>query len=70
MKFEEALRELEKINDQLERNQISLEKAINLYNRGIELINYCREKLEEAEGKIEKITENNECNPIKNIEDS
>ncbi len=58
--FEEALERLEKINKKLERNKVPLEKAIELYQHGMGLIEYCDEKLEEAEGKIKKITEENE----------
>lgn len=59
MKFEEALENLEKINDRLERNQVSLEEAIELYEKGTELIELCREKLEAAEGDIKKLAEEN-----------
>ncbi len=59
MTFEESLQELEEINDKLERNRVSLEETIQLYERGMELIDYCSKKLEEAEGEIKKIMEKN-----------
>ena len=34
MSFEEALRELEQVVDQLERGDVELEKSIALYERG------------------------------------
>ncbi|MFP3871502.1 MAG: exodeoxyribonuclease VII small subunit [Candidatus Natronoplasma sp.] len=58
--FKEALERLERINERLERNKVPLEKAIELYQQGMALIEHCDEKLEEAEGKIKKITEENE----------
>lgn len=57
MCFDEALNKLEIINKKLERNKVPLEKAIELYQYGIELIEHCDEKLDEAEGKIEKISD-------------
>ncbi len=57
--FKEALERLESINERLERNKVSLENAIELYQEGMSLIEHCDEKLEEAEGKIKKITEEN-----------
>jgi len=58
--FKEALERLENINEKLERNKVALEEAIELYQHGMALIEHCDEKLEEAEGKIKKITEENE----------
>lgn len=51
---------METINERLERNKVPLEKAIELYQQGMALIEHCDDKLEEAEGKIKKITEENE----------
>ncbi len=52
-KFEECLQRLEKIVDELERGDIPLEKALNLFAEGMELSNSCRKELDEAEGKVE-----------------
>ncbi|MFP4001667.1 MAG: exodeoxyribonuclease VII small subunit [Thermoplasmata archaeon] len=54
--FEQALERLERINKKLERKKVPLERAIDLYQQGMELIEYCDERLDEAEGKIEKMT--------------
>jgi exodeoxyribonuclease VII small subunit len=54
--FEEALNELEKIVRQLEEGRDHLETAIASYEKGIQLKNYCENKLKEAELKIQKIT--------------
>ncbi|MFW6195991.1 MAG: exodeoxyribonuclease VII small subunit [Thermoplasmatota archaeon] len=60
LNFEEALSKLEEINNKLERNSVPLEKAIELYSEGMELIKFCKERLDEAEGKIKKITDEKE----------
>ena len=52
MKFEEAIAELEKTVKALEDGNTPLDKALELYERGIALIRFCNEKLEGAEQKI------------------
>ncbi len=58
-KFEECLQRLEKIVDELERGDIPLEKALTLFEEGIQLSNSCRKELEEAEGKVEILLKQN-----------
>jgi exodeoxyribonuclease VII small subunit len=55
LSFEEALAELEKIVAKLESGKESLETAINDYEYGNALREYCEKRLEEAKLKIEKI---------------
>ncbi len=56
MKFEDALAELEKIVQNLEKGQIKLDEAIDAYERGAALKRHCESKLAEAQARIEKIT--------------
>jgi len=51
--FEDALEELEAIASKLESGELTLEQSIQYYERGVELAKFCRQKLEEAERKIE-----------------
>jgi exodeoxyribonuclease VII small subunit len=55
--FETAYRQLEKILAELENNieEKSLDDIIKNYQEGLRLLKSCREKLNEAELKIEKI---------------
>ncbi len=52
-KFEECLQRLEKIVAELEKGDVPLERALSLFEEGIQLSNSCRNELEEAEGKVE-----------------
>ena len=52
MKFEDAIAELEKTVKALEDGNTPLDKALELYEKGIALIRLCNEKLEGAEQKI------------------
>jgi exodeoxyribonuclease VII small subunit len=56
MPFEDALAELEKIVDQLEKGAVALDESIGLYERGEALKKRCDELLKNAEMRIEKIT--------------
>lgn len=55
LSFEDALKELERIVETLERGQGSLDDAIAAYERGAMLKKHCQAKLEEARLKVEKI---------------
>ena len=53
MKFEEALKKLEKSVEQLESGDLPLEKALEVFENGIKMSRVCSKKLEEAEQKVE-----------------
>ena len=55
LSFEDALKELETIVQQLERGQVKLDDAISAYERGTLLKRHCENKLQEAKMKVEKI---------------
>lgn len=55
LSFEDALKELEGIVQQLERGQVKLDEAIAAYERGAALKRHCEQKLAEAKMKVEKI---------------
>ena len=52
-KFEESMQKLEKVVQQLEKGDVPLDKAITLFEEGIQLSHSCRKELEEAESKVE-----------------
>lgn len=56
IKFEEALKKLEKIVQCLESGESSLEDSLALYEEGITLFRFCTSKLEEAKKKVEILT--------------
>lgn len=55
MSFEDALKQLEKIVDALERGDVPLEEFIRIYERGEALKKHCDTLLKSAEDKVEKI---------------
>lgn len=56
IKFEEALKKLEKIVDDLEKGNLTLDEALKKYQEGIELSRLCGQRLESAKKKIEILT--------------
>ncbi len=53
--FEECFSRLEKILEQLESDEVSLENTIKLYEEGLTLTKLCYDKLSQAELRIKEI---------------
>ena len=53
--FEQSLKELEEITAKLESQDVSLDDAISLFEKGMKLSKECADKLERAKQKIEHI---------------
>jgi exodeoxyribonuclease VII small subunit len=60
MKYEEAFAELEKIVGELEGDIASLDKALQLFERGQALAKHCAALLEKAELKVQELTDKGE----------
>ncbi|MGD0336407.1 MAG: exodeoxyribonuclease VII small subunit [Candidatus Omnitrophota bacterium] len=58
IKFEEALKKLEKIIEELENGELSLDEALKKYQEGIELSRTCNQRLESAKKKIDILVKN------------
>ena len=56
MKFEKAIEKLEKIVDELESGDLSLDDALAQYEEGIKLSKFCSNKLAETQQKVEVLT--------------
>ncbi len=54
--FEACLEELEKVVKELESGDLPLERALDLFERGVQLSDSCRKQLEEAEARVEILT--------------
>ena len=53
--FEESLRKLESIVDQLEKGDLPLESSLKLFEEGVALSAVCKQELDAAEGKVEML---------------
>ena len=63
--FESAIAQLEQIIQHIETNQIDLESSLNQYKEGMELIQFCQEKLRDVEQKIKILDQ--ETNKLKDF---
>ena len=60
LSFEDGLKKLEDIVEQLESGDVDLDKSVELYEKGMNLKKICEEKLKKVENQIKKIkVENN-----------
>jgi len=57
MKFEKALERLQEIVEILEEGNIDIEKSLEFYEEGINLIKKCSSKLKKIENKIALLNE-------------
>jgi exodeoxyribonuclease VII small subunit len=56
LSFEAGLQELDAVVKQLESGDLPLEKALELFEKGVQIGETCRKQLEEAETKVEILT--------------
>jgi exodeoxyribonuclease VII small subunit len=54
--FETGLRQLEAIVKEMEGGDLPLERALELFERGMRLSDLCRKQLEAAETRVEMLT--------------
>jgi len=57
--FEDAMEELEKLVEQMEQGDISLEESLKAFERGIKLTRTCQQALQDAEQKVQILLEKN-----------
>ena len=58
IKFEKAMQRLEQIVEDLEKGELDIDKSLEIFEEGIKMSRVCSKKLNEAEAKIDKLTQN------------
>ena len=53
--FEKALEELEGLVEQLESGDLSLDRSLQQFKRGVELTRHCQSVLEQAQQTVEQL---------------
>jgi exodeoxyribonuclease VII small subunit len=51
--FEDDLKKLEAVVEQLERGDLTLDESVKLFEQGMKLSNACKAELDKAEGRIQ-----------------
>ena len=57
--FEDSLAKLEKITEDLESGNLSLEESLTKFDEGVKLAEFCNKKLTEAQEKINLLLKKN-----------
>ena len=67
MKFEEALKGLEKIVEELESGKLSLDDSLKKYEEGVKLSLFCHKTLQAAQKKIQVLTKKGQSWELKSF---
>ncbi|MEF9878016.1 MAG: exodeoxyribonuclease VII small subunit [Clostridia bacterium] len=62
--FEEGLSQLETIAEQMEKNDLPLEKLLDLYEQGMKLSAELSKKLEAAKGRMLEVKQGKDGKPV------
>jgi exodeoxyribonuclease VII small subunit len=68
--FEQAIGQLKEIVDRIEQGEIPLQDSLEQYEKGMALIKHCRDILQKAEKRIEKISREEPPEPQKEPQDT
>ncbi|MCD7839961.1 MAG: exodeoxyribonuclease VII small subunit [Erysipelotrichaceae bacterium] len=68
MNYEKAIKRLEEIVEKLENNEIPLEDSISLFQEGIQLSQYCDNKLKTIQSQVAQIYENGQLKDFQSEE--
>ena len=60
--FEAALEELEQVVEQLESGELPLDDSLAAFEKGVGLVKFCNQKLNEVEKKVELLVKDKEGN--------
>jgi len=60
LKFEEMIKKLEAIVDELESGEMPLEESLKKYEEGVKLLSLCRKRLDETKRKVELLVKKGE----------
>lgn len=57
--FETALARLEELTRELEDGELSLDSSLNKFDEGMKLVQFCNQKLEESQKKVDILLNKN-----------
>ncbi len=60
--FEEAMKRLDQIVNQLEKNELSLDETLAVFEEGLHLASNCEKQLKDFELKVNELTNKEEKN--------
>jgi len=60
MKFENGLKKIDEIIEQLENGEIELEESVGKYEEAMKVLGECKKILDNVEGKLKKVVSDEE----------
>ncbi|MBI4393823.1 MAG: exodeoxyribonuclease VII small subunit [Euryarchaeota archaeon] len=66
--FEEAIKRLEAIVDELEAGELTLEQSLSKYEEGVSMAKACRLRLDEAETRLKELLDNGDVVDAEGVE--
>ena len=57
--FENALTKLDQITEELEQGDLGLDNSLKKFEEGVQLVQFCNEKLEEARSQVDLLLKRN-----------
>lgn len=64
MNFEQSLKRLETIVNEMEQGNVSLEDSLRLFEEGTKLVTQCTKQLDEAELKVVRLMKGPDGEPV------
>ena len=65
--FEESLKRLEEIVNQMEQGKVSLSDSLKLFEEGTGLAAFCSKQLDEAELKVTRLMKGSDGTPVEAV---
>lgn len=69
MQLEKSLKELEKLVDKMEQGDLSLEKSLDYFEKGIKLTRQCQQALQQAEQRVQILLRQAEQEQLEKFDD-
>ncbi len=58
MTYEQAMTTLKKLSEELESGEVSLDEALQIYAKAVDLIKFCNQKLQDTKKQMTVLIEN------------
>ena len=69
IQLEKSLKELEKLVDKMEQGDLSLEKSLDYFEKGIKLTRQCQQALQQAEQRVQILVQQAEQEQLEEFDD-
>ncbi len=68
IQLEKSLKELEKLVDKMEQGDLSLEKSLDYFEKGVKLTRLCQQALQQAEQRVQILLQQADQDSLKEFD--